>query len=214
MRARLRRMHRLGRGGLSASLVAAAVPARRHRPARRRPTPSSSRSLTQIKAGPRTIMPLPSRPSAQAAIRFCAAAGGETAGRCTTRCGKHAGVRPRRRARQERQGARLLRGEFPAGANLKAWRDHRPADRLLRADCRWLALSESGILRAALPAPARSGVEGQKKAFTGSFPNRAKVGKLNAKKRVRALSRPTRHRTRCARRAAAGDRWIREPGRR
>ena len=68
----------------------------------------------------------------------------------------------------DKAGARLLRGEFPAGADRQARRDDRPAHRLLRADRRRLALPESGILGAALPAPERHAGRRQEGAQDGA----------------------------------------------
>ncbi len=111
----------------------------------------------------------------------------------------------RRARKRQGQGARVLRGELPAGADRQARRKNRPADRLLRADRRRLALPESGILGAALPAPERHPGRRQEGAQDGaSQPGEHRP--LQRQEAGRALFRSPRHRERRARRAAARDR--------
>ena len=102
-------------------------------------------------------------------------------------------------ARDCRGGARVLRGELPAGADHQARRRGRLPDRLLRADRAGLALPESGISGSALSPPARSRSARLQAGFV-ELPQQQdradrppqRQGRDRALSRPRARSRPAR----------------------
>ena len=193
--------------GLMAAAHADEVPGAQCRPAQRARHPARAAQMDRSRrlGRRRSCRRLCGLPHQLQAVPAPAQAAAGRAADLSSRCGRSAGApappatsRPTRTRRARSSRTISARCGSPSSA-----RSTGLLTGYYEPIVRRLALPKPGILRAALPPSARpGGRRASKTANAAVFPNRATVGRLNDKKRARALLRPRRHRGRRARRPA------------